>query len=55
LKKLESECYGGVTEVIEDEFDWTKKENSKNAYMLIYEKRKKESIVLCFNNENEKR
>jgi len=55
LKKLEGECYGGVTEVIEDEFDWTKKENSKNAYMLIYEKKKKEDISLCFASEQEKK
>lgn len=55
LKKLESECYGGAAEVIEDEFDWTKKENSKNACMLIYEKKKKDPVVLVFKSEEEKK
>jgi hypothetical protein len=40
-KQLNGHFYGVITEVIEDEFDWIKKEGSKNAYMLIYEKRKK--------------
>jgi hypothetical protein len=41
-----------ISAVIKDEFEWAKKEISKNAYMAIYEKRKKESISLCFVNED---
>jgi hypothetical protein len=41
-----------ITAVIENEFEWARKENSKHAYMFIYEKRKKESISLCFVNED---
>jgi len=52
VDQIESECYGGSAngkDDIEDLIGWNKKndwDNSKNAYMLVYEKIKKTPITL---------
>jgi len=51
-KSLESECFGGASD--SDDYStggWFRssmRENSKNAYLLVYERRFKEDIKLEF-------
>lgn len=57
FKNLESECFGGqappANDFFDEEFDLGKKENSKSAYMLVYERKKKGPVQLQFNSEVE--
>lgn len=53
LKTLESECFGGeTTEASEDYWTWGKsgRENSKNAYILVYERVIKDPLKLVVTN-----
>lgn len=53
-KQIEAECYGGSTECSDDTFMWFKnRENSKNAYILVYERKVKDPIKLVFKNKEE--
>ena len=53
-KNIQSECFGGNNDNSgnDDMFGWNKRDNSKNAYMLVYEKRVKTSLKLVFDNED---
>lgn len=54
-KNIENECFGGYNADQEDNsfnFGWFKnKDNSKNAYILVYEKKVKQPLQLVFANE----
>lgn len=50
---IESECFGGTfssTSAYDDEYDWDRKESSKSAYLLIYEKKGSNTIELVIDN-----
>ena len=36
---IETECFGGNLSAYDDEFDWDKRENSKSAYILVYDRK----------------
>jgi ubiquitin carboxyl-terminal hydrolase 34 len=47
--KIESECYGGSSsnEAFDDAWvSWTRGEQSKNAYILVYDRKIKEDLLL---------
>lgn len=50
VKNIETECFGSNTEpsFLEDEYEISKREHSRSAYMLIYEKKKKLPVQLVF-------
>lgn len=50
---IEAECFGGSISY-EDEYDWEKRENSKSAYLLIYQKVKKSQIEMEVKSQTEK-
>ena len=56
-KNIETECFGGTVDS-RDDWGWgsssTRSENSKSAYMLIYEREKKTAITLKLNENDEK-
>ncbi|EGR27434.1 hypothetical protein IMG5_196170 [Ichthyophthirius multifiliis] len=55
-KNIESECFGGQSNDQDDNsnFNWFKnRDNSKNAYILVYEKKIKNKIELILSNEQE--
>lgn len=55
MKYLEQEWFGGTTEAIDEEFDWTvKKENSRSAYLLIYQQRQETPVELVYTDEESK-
>lgn len=46
---IESECFGGTfatTSAYDDEYDWDRRESSKSAYLLIYERKGENTIEL---------
>ncbi|CAD8116913.1 unnamed protein product [Paramecium sonneborni] len=56
LKQMENECFGGQSNLDYNDNDvWGNgfRENSQNAYMLIYEKVEKDKIQLQFNTQEE--
>lgn len=52
INNLENECFGGKDNDLDDSgfnFSWFKnRDNSKNAYILVYEKIVKDPIELIF-------
>ncbi|KRW99755.1 Armadillo-type fold [Pseudocohnilembus persalinus] len=53
LKNLESECFGGIIDNDNDGFSWNRRDNSKNAYMLVYERKIKEPLRLVYQSHEE--
>ena len=56
-KSIESECFGGSSnDASDDSWGWAKigRENSKNAYILVYERVVKDPLKLVVNNEEDK-
>lgn len=56
LKNLDSECFGGQAQALDffdDEYDIGKKDNSKNAYMLVYQRKKREPVQLVFDDQKQ--
>ena len=52
---MEQEWFGGTTEAIDEEFDWTvKKQNSRSAYLLIYQQREETPLQLVYTDEKQK-
>lgn len=55
IKNIENECFGGHNNDADDSnfnFGWFKnRDNSKNAYILIYEKIIKDPLELIFENQ----
>lgn len=49
-KSIESECFGGATEGGSDNMWnlWRDRDNSKNAYLLVYERRTKDPLRMEF-------
>lgn len=58
-KNMENECFGGTssTDGADDGWGWSKggRDNSKNAYILVYERKIKDSIKLVCENEEDKK
>ena len=57
IKNLEDECFGGSKGNVEESTNWfnqqiEEKEKCKNAYMLIYERKKKKPIKMKLDNKN---
>jgi ubiquitin carboxyl-terminal hydrolase 34 len=50
---IEAECFGG-TFSYDDEYDWEKKENSKSAYLLIYQRVGEHHAELVVKSQEEK-
>lgn len=51
---IEQECFGGNI-MYEDDYDWEKRENSKSAYLLIYEKIAPNDIEIVLDSRDIKR
>lgn len=52
VKDVDSECFGGISNDNDnDTWSWFKRDNSKNAYMLVYERKVKEPIRLVYESE----
>lgn len=55
IKNIENECFGGHNSDWDDgsfNFGWFRsRDNSKNAYILVYEKKIKDPIELIFENK----
>ena len=56
VKNIESECFGGASaDSTEDSWGWGKvgRDNSKNAYILVYERVVKDSVTMVVHEEQE--
>lgn len=55
-KNIESECFGGSGSDSIDDWGWGRagREHSKNAYILVYERKLKEPIRLVLEHEEDK-
>ena len=51
---IESECFGGYHSTYDDDYDWDRRENSKSAYILLYERQGENNIEIVINNLKEK-